>query len=108
MPVPTSRAFPQREISPGLSTIPNVAADLTTEDSYVFQIVLVNKTAGAVTVTITDKASPAKTLIPTVSIAANTSYVIAYPEGVKMTGGINWVASAASSIDAEIHGYVQG
>lgn len=108
MPVPTSRAFPQREISPGLSTIPNVAADLTTEDSYVFQIVLVNKTAGAVTVTIVDRATPAKTLIPTVSIAANTSYVVAYPEGVKMNGGINWVASAASSIDAEIHGYVAG
>ena len=107
MPVPTSRAFPQTELTAGLVTIPNVAADLTTEDTYVFQIVLVNKTAGAVTVTITDKATSAKTLVPTLSIAANTTQILSYPEGVKMTGGINWVAGAASSIDAEIKGYVQ-
>ncbi len=108
MPFSPNRSIPQRELTGGLQTIPNVAADLTTVDTWIFQIVLSNKTAGAVTVTITDRASSPKTLIPTVSIAANTAYVIAFPDGVKMTDGVNWVASASNSIDAEVFGTYRG
>jgi copper(I)-binding protein len=108
MPIFTSQALPQREIPQGLTTMPSVAADVTTTDSWITQITLANKTAGAVTVTITDKATPAKTLLGATSIGANTTYVVAFPDAVKMNGGINWVASSASAIDAEIKGYYRG
>ncbi len=108
MPFPTSHSIPQREIPSGLSTVPSTLTDVTTSDSWLFQITVANKTAGTVTLTVQDKASPAKSLLSAVSITANTTYVIAIPEGVKMTGGIAWQASAGNSLDAEIKGYYKG
>jgi len=108
MPFSPNRSIPQRELTGGLQTIPNVAADLSTVDTWIYQIVLANKTGGAVTVTILDKAASPKTLLGAVSIAANTTYVVAFPDGVKMTDGVNWVASAANSIDAEVFGTYRG
>jgi len=108
MPLTHLRSIPLKEITAGLRTVPNVAADLTTTDSVIFQISLANISAGAVTLTIKDRAGSPKSLMEAVSIAANTTYVIAFPEGVWMTGGINWVASAANSLNAEVYGTFKG
>ncbi len=108
MPITHLRSIPLKEITAGLQTVPNVATDLTTTDSVIFQITLANITAGAVTFTVKDKAGSPKSLLEAVSIAANTSYVIAFPEGVWMTGGITWSASAANSLNAEIYGTYKG
>lgn len=105
MPRLTARSIPPYLLPEGLVTIPAVATDLILKDCYIFQIVLCNKTAGAVTVTIIDKQTSAKTLLAAVSIAANTTYVAGFPEGILMKGGVNWVASAGSSIDAEVLGF---
>lgn len=89
----------------GMQTIPNVAADLTTSDTWIFQLFICNKTAGAITVTITDKAASAKSLLAAKSIGANDFLDLNFPEGLLMTGGINWVASGADSLDASIVGW---
>lgn len=98
----TKNSSPNKMVAPDLVTLTNTPTDLTTTDTWVFQVTLVNKTAGAVTVTVHDKATSAKSLLEAVSIAANTSYVIAFPEGQFMKGGLTWSASANSSIDAGI------
>lgn len=108
MPSTTQRSSPQREITAGLQSVPNTPTDVTTTDSVIFQITVANTTGGAVTFTVTDKATSPKTLLPTVSIAANTAYVAVFPSGVWMTGGISWSASAASSLTAEIYGTYKG
>lgn len=100
----TRRAFAPKALATGLVTIPSSAADLTTTDTVIFQITLANKTAGAITVTVLDKQSPPKTLLGAVSIAANTTLVLNFGEGVLMKKGVNWVASGALSIDADVFG----
>lgn len=103
----TFRQAPRKEIGGGLSTVPNVATDVTTSRSYIKQISVANKTGGAVTFTVTDKASSAKTLVPTISIPANTLIIMSWPDLVQMNGGISWSASAGTSLDAEIFGYYE-
>ena len=106
MAIPYGRGMSgTKEIGNGLVAVPTVAADLTTTDTWINQIILANTTEGAVTVTITDKNSGgAVTLIPNVSLAANTLYITVFPFAVKMTGGVNWVAGS-TGITAEIFGY---
>lgn len=101
----TLRQFPRFEIPGGLSVVPNSATDVTTTDSYILQITVTNTTGGAVTFTVTDKASSAKTLVPAISIPANTLLIMSWPDGVKMTGGISWTAGSATSLHAEIYGF---
>lgn len=84
-----------------LQTIPDSATDLATKDTWVFQLTIVNTTASGVTLVIADKATVPKTLM-TVTIAANTTYVIAFPEGQKMKGGLTWQAGTASALNGSI------
>lgn len=97
-----------RSLTGGLATVPNSAADVTTSTTRVYQVVMVNKTAGQVTLTVTDKASPAKTLIPGITLDANSLAVANFAEGVQMNGGVRWTAGAADSIDADVVGEVNG
>lgn len=101
----TRRSMPRYELTGGLSVVPNSATDVSTTNSYICQVSVANVTGGAVTFTVTDKASSAKTLIPTVSIPANTVIIMNWPNCVKMTSGISWTAGAATSLHAEIFGY---
>ncbi len=69
-----------------LTTImPAVAADRTTTDTYVFQIVVTNTTGGALT-----------------SVGAAGTTVLNFPEGLFFKGGLNWVASATPGLNANI------
>src|SRR5689334_9806740 len=105
MAIPYGRGMSgTKEIGNGLVAVPTSATDLTTTDSWINQIVLVNTTGGSLTVTITDKQGSPLTLVPTVSLAANTLYVTVFPFAIKMTSGITWSASGAG-ITGEIFGY---
>ena len=101
----TKASIAQKEIPGALQVLPNTPTDVTTMDTWLFQVVLNNKTAGAVTVTITDNAGTPLDLLTAVSIAANTAYVIAFPEGQYMPGGFKWSASAATSINGSVKGF---
>lgn len=105
MAIPYGRGMSgTKEIGNGLVAVPTSATDLTTTDTWINQIILVNTTAGALTVTINDKQGSPLALVPTVSLAANTLYITVFPFAVKMTSGISWSASGAG-INAEIFGY---
>lgn len=105
MAIPYGRGMSgTKEIGNGLVAVPTSGTDLTTTDTWINQIVLANTTAGSVTVTIADKQGSPLTLVPTVTLSANTLYITVFPFAIKMVGGINWQASG-SGVTAEIFGY---
>lgn len=85
-----------------LQVVPDSTTALSTTDTWIFQLTVANTTGSAVTFTVQDRATSAKTLLAAVSIAANTTYVIAFPEGQKMKNGITWSAGTASALHASI------
>lgn len=90
------------QLSSYLQVIPNVAADVATTDTWIFQLTISNVTGAAATVTVTDKAATPLDLLKDVSIAANTTYVVAFPEGVRMKNGFTWVSGTASALNASV------
>lgn len=101
------RVVPQKQLPEGLQAVPTDATDLCAKNAWIFQIVLSNTTTGTLTVTIADKADTPLNLINAYPVDPNLPIVIPFPEGVKMNGGINWVASGAGLV-AEVFGYVAG
>ena len=93
----TKTTFGRRQLLSDLQFVPNVAADLTTTDTWIFQLTITTGSSGT-TLTINDRATSAKSLLNSVSLAANTTYILTWPEGVKMKNGINWVAGAATTV----------
>lgn len=95
-------------ITLGVTTLPASPTVATTKNMFVDYIVLVNKTASAVTVTIKDQSTncsgaAACTLAPAVSVAANSVYSMPML-GMYAQGGLLWSASAANSIDVWVAG----
>lgn len=98
----------QKQTSGALQVLPNTATTVIGVDCWIYQLMFNNKTGGAVTVTVTDIAGTPLDLLTTVSIAANTAYVIAFPEGQFMSGGFKWSASAATSINGSVNALYRG
>ena len=95
-----------KQVTPGIQTLPTTATALTTTDTYIYRLTLTNPTGGAVTVTITDRDTPAKTLL-SVSVPAGSSLVYNYASSpVLAKNGLAWQAGAA--ITAEIAAYRVG
>jgi hypothetical protein len=98
-----------KQLTRGVRLVPAVAADLSTTDTWLYQLSVSNKTAGAVTIQVLDKAATPRNVVPTVSAAANSVMIMTWPNGIKLTGGMRWVASAADSLEAEVvAGYLAG
>jgi len=81
--------------------IPNSTAVIVARDVKIGKVILSNTTAGALTVTISDRStscnSGACQIWPAISIAANTVYTVDL-YGTFMQSGISWSASAANSV----------
>ena len=92
------------KLNPALQRVPTVATDLTTKDTWVYQITVANTAETATTLTVQDRAATPRKLVPDVSLGANSLTIISLPEGVKMTGGINWMASQ-DALDVSITAY---
>lgn len=98
-----------KSVTRGVQLVPSSATDVTTSDTWLYQLTVANKTAGAVTLQVLDKAGTPRNVVPTVSLEANSLAIMSWPEGVKLTGGMRWAASAANSLEAEVvAGYVAG
>jgi hypothetical protein len=102
-------SFPPDVLPIGTWTITNGAVIAGTGVAYngastcwVDMLTLTNKTAGAITVTAADVRGTPLDFLTAVSIAANTSYVISFPGGLKFEGGLTLVASADDSINVKI------
>ncbi len=89
----TRFVVPPVSLTDDLQAMPSTPTNLTSTDTYIFQLTVSNTTGGALTITISDRATSAKALFTTVSIAANSTQIYSFPEGVKMKGGITWSAS---------------
>lgn len=98
------RAFPN-SLSESVTTVPAVAADLATTDATIWQIMVCNTTAGAITFTVTDKQATPRYILPAVSIAGNTTYIVSWPEGQYCDSGISWVASGVGLQASLVGGY---
>lgn len=102
----TRRSYPQRSLTEGLQTVPASPADISTVDSWIFQITVSNPTASGITYTVYDKSTVPLGLL-NITIAANSLNVIPFAEGVKMTGGITWGAGGTGLV-SEIFGFKTG
>lgn len=86
-------------------TVPNSLTAVTSVDSWIFQITVANKTGTAATFLVQDISATPIVIIPTVSIGANTAYVVVFPHGYFADNGIKWQAGTASALDAQITGF---
>lgn len=105
MPRPTDRPLGQKQLAGALAVVPAVAANVTTTHTWIFQIVVVNKTAGAITFTLTDRNTVPLDLLTAVSLPANSILIADFPEGMYMPNGVTWSASAGTSLNGSITGY---
>lgn len=94
---------PQRRVSTQLSVVPNADTALTSKNAVLFGIHVCNVTGTAATLTVKDKQSTPVRLLQAYSIPANSFVHIDFPEGVPMTGGVNWSSGTASALE----GYVE-
>lgn len=100
------RSYPQKTLTQGLQAVPSSPADLSTVDSWIFQITVSNNTGSGITFVVSDKqASPLDLL--NITVAANSTNVIPFAEGIKMIGGITW-DSGGAGLSAEIFGFKTG
>lgn len=76
-----------------IQAVPSTPTNLTSTDTWVFQLVVSNTTAGALTLTISDRASSPLAIFTTVSIAANSVQIYNFQEGIKFKSGLTWSAS---------------
>ena len=83
-----------------IQTVPTSPTALSSTDTYVFQVTVANVTGTAATITIVD--GTGKYLLASTSIDANTTYVLGFPEGVKMTSGVTWSAGTLNAIQASL------
>ncbi len=104
----TKSSIAQKALDNSLVVLTNSAVAKISVDCWIFQLVFVNKTAGAVTVTVTDQNTTPLDLLTAVSLAANSTTVAVFPEGQYMPGGFKWNASANTSINASVVGFYKG
>ena len=98
----TKITFPKTQVNSLPQVVPDVSTAVSTTDTYIFQITAANVTASAVTFTVTDRQTVPLDLLKSVSIAANTTYVIAFPEGVKMKNGFTWISGTTSALNGSV------
>lgn len=79
-------------------------SNLVAKDCWIDFISLANKTASAVTVTITDGQSTPLNFLNSISLAANTTQVIYTDGGLFFDTGMKITVGTASAIDAKIRG----
>lgn len=96
----TRFSYGSTAMSDAISVVPTSPTALSSSDTYVFQITIANVTGSAATITVVD--GTGKYLLASTSIAANTTYVAAFPEGVKMTSGVIWSAGTSNAIQASV------
>lgn len=75
--------------------VPTSAAIVTSYDAYLKTVTVSNTTAAALTFTLADRQATPVAAMQAVSIAANTSYVIVFPDGYYCPYGFTVTASGA-------------
>jgi hypothetical protein len=77
--------------------VPTTAADIATVSVWIDSMTFANTTAAALTVTVKDKQATPQSFLQAVSIPANSTTIITFPEPKKFIG-LNWMASGAGIV----------
>ena len=91
-----------RQLSRLIQVVPNSDTDVSTTDTAIYQVTVTNVTGGACTFTIKDKQATARYLVNAASIAAATTYILAWPEGAFMSSGFSWSSDTSSCLQAGV------
>jgi hypothetical protein len=75
--------------------VPTSSTAVTTYDAYLHTITIANTTSGALTFTLADRQASPVSAMSAVSIAANRTYVIVFPNGYWCPGGFTVIASGS-------------
>ena len=104
----TRRQLPSKELAGTMETVPTSPTSFNAVDTWVEYLYFANANAAARTITVLDRAASPKTVVPTISLAANTSVLIPFGDAcLKCPGGITWSCSGAD-VTGTIFGYVAG
>jgi len=87
-------------LTDSIQTVPTSPTSLSSSDTYVFQITVTNITGSDATFTVTDGSG--KYLFAGVTVGANTTYVMAFPEGQKMSSGLSWSSGTSNALQASV------
>lgn len=83
----------------GFAACPTSNTAISSKDTVVYSLIVVNASAGALTITITDNASSPLTIFNAVSLAANGGTLSFNPQGgIVFSGGIKMLASGAGLV----------
>jgi hypothetical protein len=77
--------------------IPTSTTIVTSDNADVYGLVIMNTTASAITVTVADRQTSPIALMSSVSVAANSTYVLSFPWGYPMQNGFTVIASGAGA-----------
>lgn len=91
-----------RQLSRIIQEVPNSDTEVTTTDTEIYQISVANITGVACTFSILDRQATPRYLLADTSIAANTTYVIVWPEGAFMSSGFSWSSSTSECLYASV------
>lgn len=101
--------YPSTKFVTALQYVPNSLTEVTSKTVYPDMMVFSNNTGSAVTVLVQDETTNCNSnpcvVIPTVSVAANTAYVVYFPGGIKMAG-LKWQAGSSNAIVGYIRGAI--
>lgn len=88
---------PQREVTRGLTAVPTSLTTITGTDTALFQIVVTNTTAAAITFQLQDQQGTPVALIKStnVTIDPGIPFVFSVANAVWMLGGMRWQAGGA-------------
>lgn len=89
------------------SVVPATEEDVFTADVYVTEISITNKSSSATTLTMKDKQSTPRELVPTTTINANSVHEFRF-DGRFCPGGLTWQAGAADSLVVYVRGRSSG
>lgn len=106
MPTIRSNRYPDKEFR-YQDSVPTSATDISEVDTYITVIRIANTTAGALTVTITDKADTPNNFYSSVSVPANGIVNERIADPLFFEGGIN-IDSSGSGLEASIMGWQLG
>jgi hypothetical protein len=88
----------------GAVALPSTSTVLTATATCVTAIMFSNITSSAQTVDVTDNQGSPVAYVKSFQIPANSNFI--YPlHGMKLTSGIKWSATSASSVNAQVVGY---
>jgi hypothetical protein len=103
-----ARQMGSKELGLSVQTVPDSLTAVVEVDCWLSQLSIANKTGSAATFLVQDIQATAKTLVPTVSIPANTLVIIAWPKALFCDNGFKWQAGTASALDVEAFGWKRG